>query len=110
MRAERSKAAQGGVDLTAFFTPSSGDDRQKAKAAHQIEGVKTSEDLEAALRGFLKERGGRATKTELYEWAKRKNIPPAPLYSTISRMIAEGRMIKRFDDGSRELVYELSSK
>lgn len=110
MSAERSKSAQSSMDLTAFFAPPSSDDQQKAKVVHQIEGVRTGGDLEAAIRRFLKEKGGRATKTELYEWAKRKNIPPAHLYSTITRMIAEGRLTRRFDDGFKELVYELSSK
>lgn len=91
----------------AFLAPSP-EERESAHTRRE-EGIpQGGAGLEADVRHFLKSKGGKATKTELYAWAKKRGIPPAALYSAISRLSSEGKIVKRFDEGSGELVYELS--
>lgn len=109
MRTDRGKAAEskGGVDLLSFLstTPGRGEEASHTQKAEEAQLINA--DREADVRHFLRSKGGRATKTELYNWAKRKGITPAALYSVISRMVSEGKVAKRFDESSQELVYEL---
>lgn len=109
MRTERGKAAEnkGSVDLLSFLSATHEGEEETSQARKAEEAQLTSADREADVRNFLRSKGGRATKTELYDWAKRKGISPAALYSMISRMVGEGKVVKRFDESSQELVYEL---
>lgn len=110
MKTERNKTTQGGMDLLAFLTPSPDKEQQGAKTAKTKEASEISSDWEAKVKRFLDGKGGKAMKTELYDWAKQTKIPPAILYHTISRMISEGKLVKRFDEGSKELIYELNKE
>lgn len=109
MKANRSKATEskGGVDLLSFLSTAS-DEKQETERARKAEETQSiGEDREADIRHFLRSKGGRATKTELYNWAKMKSVPPAVLYNVISKMVREGKVVRRFDENSQELVYEL---
>ncbi len=108
-KGRREQAAQsGGVDLLSFFEGGSAAERAKPAEAAAREAVpRSAPSLEGELVSFIRSRGGRVTKTELYGWAKRRNIPPAHLYNTIVKMISENKLKRLFDSEHDELAYEL---
>ena len=67
--------------------------------------VRQTLSQEDSLLSFIKSKGGKVRKSELYNWAKGKGLPPAELYRSLSKLISEGKVVKRFDDESKELVY-----
>ncbi|MCS7104461.1 MAG: MarR family transcriptional regulator [Thermofilaceae archaeon] len=69
-----------------------------------------SSDLSALILSFLKEKGGKVSKSELYEWSRRVGITPVTLHDTLLRMVQKGFLIKRFDDELKDLVYCLAMK
>lgn len=110
MPKERKKAEGSGVDLLTFFesAPTAGVHRKEASPAEQAPLPQMSSlTMEDELKHLLESKGGKVTKTEIYSWAKRKNVPPAALYSAILRMLNEGKLSRRFDDSCKDLVYEL---
>lgn len=62
---------------------------------------------EEFLISFVEEKGGKVTKSELYEWAKVRGLTPATLYKVVARLVEEKVLYKEFDDEVKELVYVL---
>lgn len=67
-------------------------------------------DISALILSLLKEKGGRVSKSELYEWSRRAGITPVTLHETLLRMVQKGFLTKRFDDELKDLVYCLVGK
>ncbi|MEM1508800.1 MAG: hypothetical protein QW291_06060 [Thermofilaceae archaeon] len=65
---------------------------------------------EELIVSFVEEKGGKVTKSELYEWAKVRGLTPATLYRIIARLIGEKVLRKEFDEDVKELVYILISR
>jgi len=105
---EPKRAQKEGVDLLSFFEAPPARPRQEgagqAKAEVQLPSASA---IEGELIRLLRSKGGRVTKTELYSWAKKRGIPPASLYRAVTSLLQGGRIAKRFDEKSEDLVYEL---
>lgn len=65
--------------------------------------VSTSE--ESMILNYLR-LSRRVTKKELINWAKLRRIPLNKVFSIISRLEKEGKLVKRLSEGG-ELVYEV---
>lgn len=64
---------------------------------------------EDALLSYIRRRGGRVRKSELYAWAKKSGVTPAALYRSLTKLMEEGALRRQFDDSSEEVVYVLPS-
>jgi len=64
---------------------------------------------EEAVLSYIRSRGGRVRKSELYTWAKRRGITPASLYASITKLVSEGVLRREFDESSEEVVYVISA-
>lgn len=64
--------------------------------------------LEQAITSFLRSRGGKVAKSELYRWAKNRGIAPAALYAAISNMLKSGTLRRVFDESAQEVAFVLA--
>ncbi|RLE88310.1 MAG: hypothetical protein DRJ96_00200 [Thermoprotei archaeon] len=71
--------------------------------------VAREEAGERAVLSYIRGRGGRVRRSELYAWAKRRGITPAVLYKSLMKLMEEGVLRREFDESSEEVVYTLSS-
>lgn len=103
-----SKAAKKGeeksVDLLSFFSEEKLEERGKVRA----ETSGNLSELELAVVSFLKSKGGKATKSELYQWAKKRGVAPAALYATITKMLQSGTIRRSFDESAQEIAFALA--
>lgn len=109
---EKKRATEGGPDLFSFFGGESISARSEGSYVNKRSTSSSQRAvnltiLEDEIRLFLKNKSGKVKKSELYSWAKEKDLPPATLYMLINRMINEGKLRKSFDESSNELTYEL---
>ena len=110
---EKKRKPESGADLFSFFESESipavsREGEATSRLERNLQETDSLAKLESEIRSFLNGKGGKATKSELYSWAKKKSVPPATVYLLINRMINEGRLRKRFDELSNELTYELA--
>lgn len=86
------------ADLTSFFTQPVG---------KEVEQPHLREDVEALVLALLKSRG-LLTRSELYEWAKKRGIKPVELYRSLSSLLSKGLLGRRFDAEREEYVFYLA--
>lgn len=106
MPSKRSRRAErqggGSSDLLSFFS-----------VERDVSALTTAQttvvDSEEAVLSFIKGKGGKVTKSELYEWAKKRELTPAALYRALSKMVKDGIITKKFDENSQELSYVIKS-
>lgn len=55
--------------------------------------------------GFILERGGRVSRSELYEWALDNGLKPAELYAALKDLLDKKAVERRFDDTINEIVF-----
>lgn len=92
------------IDLLSFL---GGGSETKKGVSAEVAG--SPDELGHAVTSFLRSKGGKAAKSELYEWAKKKGIPPAALYNTIAKMLRSGALRRSFDENFQEIVFTLTS-
>jgi DNA-binding MarR family transcriptional regulator len=81
----------------------------EARREAKVEVAGGSGELERAVISFLRSKGGKAAKSELYEWAKRRGVPPAALYNALTKMLQSGAIRRSFDESLQEIVFALTS-
>lgn len=101
--AQRRKKEVGGqpsttADITSFLGPQSSEGEVKQPYL--------SEDIEASVLDFLRSRGS-LTRSELYEWSKKRGIKPVELYRCLSSLLNRGVLSRRFDTEKEEYVFYL---
>ncbi|AKG39179.1 MAG: hypothetical protein ACP5II_05705 [Infirmifilum sp.] len=99
-----------GVDLTAFLTP--GSEEKKTVEGEKREepgiGALLTEEVEELILERLKPEGGGLTRSQLYEWSKKKGIKPAVFYKALTSLIEKGVVVRKFDPSKEEYVFQLS--
>lgn len=89
-----------------------GDQRNENLLAFlEVENARVESALHSVEEGdvvsFVEKKGGKVTKSELYEWAKGKGLTPVALYKVLARLVGEKVLRKEFDEEAEELVYVL---
>lgn len=92
------------VDLLSFLS----EEKPKTGGETKSEAPRSPNELEHAVISFLKSKGGRAAKSELYQWAKSRGVAPAALYTTIVNMLRSGALRRSFDENAQEIVFILA--
>ncbi len=107
MPRKKKREVSGGVEITSFFAtppPKEGvEGRREGPAPTPL----PTADVEGALLKFLRQ--GARTKSEIYEWARSRRIPPAALYRALLSLQDRGLIKKYFDGERNELAYSLTS-
>jgi len=63
------------------------------------------QSIQSKVLAFIRE-SGKATKSNLYKWAKEQKIAPAELYKNVKALQNKNLIKVFFDESSGELVYE----
>jgi predicted aconitase with swiveling domain len=98
------KGEEKSVDLLSFLS----EEKPKTSGETKDEAPRSPNELEHAVVSFLKSRGGKAAKSELYQWAKNRGVAPAALYTTITNMLRSGALRRNFDETAQEIVFALA--
>jgi len=102
-RSPKKGEEKSGVDLLSFLGVEA-----EAKREAKAEVAGSPDELERAVISFLRSRGGKAAKSQLYEWAKKRGTPSAALYNAIAKMLQSGTLRRSFDEDLQEVVFSLS--
>ncbi len=92
------------MDLTAFLTPqqpSVAEEKPEKKVPENTAKKMFTSDIEELLLNYIKSYPSGVTKSQLYEWAKKKGIKPVDFYRALTRLITN-KAVKRFFDPERE--------
>ncbi len=92
------------VDLLSFLS----EEKPETGGETKGEAPRSPNELEHTVISFLKSKGGKAAKSELYQWAKNKGVPPATLYTAIANMLRSGVLRRSFDESAQEIVFTLA--
>ncbi len=89
------------ADLTSFFERRG---EEEAKPQPYLR-----EDIEAAILSFVRSRGT-VTRSELYEWSKKRGIKPADFYRCLTSLVSKGVIERKFDTQREEYVFSLAPR
>jgi len=98
------KGEEKSVDLLSFLS----EEKPKTGGETKGEAPGNPNELEHAVISFLKSKGGKAAKSELYQWAKNRGVAPAALYTTVANMMRSGTLRRSFDENAQEIVFALA--
>lgn len=94
---ESGEQSPASVDLTSFLERPPPDEERRQQPY-------LSEDIENAILSLVRSRGP-LTRSELYEWSKKRGIKPAELYRCLSSLLSRGALNRKFDAEREEYVF-----
>lgn len=95
------------IDITSFLTQPGEEGGEKAETKEEKTLFIT--DIESMILSYLKSNPRGATKSELYEWSKKKGIKPAEFYKALTRLFAKKALRRYFDPEREEYVFVAES-
>ncbi|UNQ74346.1 hypothetical protein [Infirmifilum sp. NZ] len=95
-----------GVDLMKFF--SSQEEQPQAAAGSRPasrEEALLTEEVEKLLLQRIKQEPSGLTRSQLYEWSKKRGVNPASFYRALTSLIEKGLVQRKFDSTREEYVF-----
>ncbi|QOJ78237.1 hypothetical protein IG193_05560 [Infirmifilum lucidum] len=94
------------IDLTAFLsTQEQQPSKAEGKAASASREALLTEEVERALLQRIRQEPGGLTRSQLYEWSKKKGVSPAVFYKALTSLVEKGLVQRRFDSTREEYVF-----
>ncbi len=94
------------VDLMAFLsTQEQQASKAEEKTVSALSQALLTEEVERVLLQRIRQEPGGLTRSQLYEWSKKRGISPAAFYKALTSLVEKGLIQRRFDSTREEYVF-----